>query len=466
VWVKDIRFPGPEWLGISRFDGSAWTSYPVEEVLPSDRLGVPKDAPDRGSLWTTVAGADGDVWVGGCGGISHFVDGVWTSYPSAELGLNNVMSIAVADGTVWIGGEGIGAPAIARFDGTTWDRVEQGVAGNGDEYQYTTVVAAGGQIWAAVNGALLRWDGETFLQVVGADRPQEITSPMVAVDRDELWTGDWSGGAWRLLGDQWTHFDDRADLPGELHDLTLAPDGTLWATTKKGVWRFDGSRWEETATGDYRAIAFAPDGQPWAAGSVPGTVVPRETAIGPVGGATLPTPAPLDPFGFRFVVAAADDVWAGSPGSWGIGAGLAHFDGTEWTRVTPVEGQPYFAVSGIEIAPNGDVWVSLVIFDPSEPNAPDPIVVARFDGSSWQIYRDASGVSFGTLQRASGRLDLAPDGTPVLAAPPGLVKFRDGAWTLLQEGWFEDFSTRPTARSGSRGTASSGFRPRDRRRRL
>ena len=437
VWVKDIRFPGPEWLGISRLDGSAWTSYPLDEVLPSDQLGVPKDNPDRGSLWTTVAGADGDVWVGGCGGISHFVGGSWTSYPSLPLGLNNVMSIAVADdGAVWIGSEAIGGPVIARFDGTSWAPVTDGLVDNGEEYQYTDVLAAGGQVWAVVNGALLRWDGEAFVPVLEVDRPQELMSPFLAAGPDELWTGDWgAGGAWRLLGDTWTHFDDRAELPGELQGLALGPEGTLWATSTQGAWRFDGSRWGLAESGDFHAIAFGPDGGVWVAG---------KHTVQRVGGSALPGKVPFISDTTSLVVLADDDVWAASRGGWMPG-GLAHFDGERWTDVEPIEGNAYAAdwISGLEVTPDGDVWVSLANVDTERPNQPDPVVVARFDGSSWRTYNDADGVPFGMTNDGFGRLEIAPDGTPVLSAAPGLVEFRDGAWTLLQEGRFGDFSIAP-----------------------
>jgi hypothetical protein len=314
--------------------------------------------------------------------------------------------------------------------------VEQGLTDNGEEYQYTTVVAAEDQIWAAVNGALLRWDGEAFVQVVGVDRPQELMSPLVAVGRDELWTGDWgAGGAWRLRGDTWTHFDDRVDLPGELQDLALAPDGTLWATTEQGIWRFDGSRWGLAESGDFHSIAFGPDGGIWVAG---------KHTVQRAGGDALPGKVPFLSDTTTLAVFADDDVWASSSGGF-LPGGLAHFDGTRWAGVEPVEGHTNDFILDLEITPDGNLWASLILFDATDldPAAPRTMVVARFDGSSWRTYRDAGGVQFDSSGSASGRLELTPDGTLVLGAESGLVAFRGGAWTLLQEGSFQDFSIAP-----------------------
>jgi hypothetical protein len=330
----------------------------------------------------------------------------------------------------------VGGPAIARFDGATWSRVEQGITDNGDDWQYTTVVAAGDQTWAVVDGALLRWSGEAFVAAAAPDRPQEITSPMVAVGRDELWARDfWSGGAWRLLEDGWTHFDSSAGLLGELHDLALAPDGTLWATTKDGVWTFDGSAWAEQEADDYDTLAFGPDGDAWVTSG--GN---QEPSVQRVNGDPLPGAAPFIGGVTALEVLGEDDVWAASSGGY-LPGGLAHFDGKGWTQMKPIEGRDFDYVMDLEVTPDGDVWASFLLFDATAENpAPSPIVVARFDGASWQIYRDAEGVPLGS---GPGTLELTPDGTLVVAAESGLVEFRDGAWTLLQEGSFQDFSIAP-----------------------
>jgi len=101
------------WCGTNRgvcfFSGSTWTTYTTEDGLVSDYVS------------SLAFGVNGDLWVAGgeyggfhdrtpceyttTGGISHFENGVWTSYTKDDgLVRNYVGTIAVApDGSVWCG---------------------------------------------------------------------------------------------------------------------------------------------------------------------------------------------------------------------------------------------------------------------------------------------------------------------------------------------------------------------------
>ncbi|MEW6059883.1 MAG: hypothetical protein AB1551_07085 [Actinomycetota bacterium] len=459
VWVANHTEPDapgePASLGISRFDGVTWTTYPEDELFPPDL--VTAEGWPRGGIGVIVPVSAGDVWVGGGGAVAHFVDGAWTSYGSAELGLATVASIAVTDGEVWIAG-GFplgGSPAIARFDGTTWTPVSDGLEGSGHEpveltseggaAEYTKVVAGRGEIWATTWAALYRSDGSRWLRVPVDERPPEMGA-IAAAGAGELWMTDapWDG-VWRLQGNRWTHIGDTGGDPPDCRDLLATADGSVWAWGSGGLASFDGTGWELLDTEEHATLALGPDGEAWTATTPEGDPGQPGSIVGPVGGTPIPDPAPVYPVG-SLVVASDGDVWIGSSGpGWGSPGipGLAHYDGIGWTPVTPVEGKPDFYVYDIELDPSGEVWVSLGPWDPSAPDGPTEYLVARFDGSTWRTYGDAEGVPFDVSAGWAMQLEPAPGATMLLVTGRGLFEFRDDAWTLLQEGTFYEVSVAP-----------------------
>lgn len=437
VWVENIRYPGPDRLGISRFDGNAWSSYPVEEVFPFGAFG-----PDGGAIWTIVPGPTGDVWVGGNGAVSHFENGAWTAYPSDVLGLRNVMSIAVADGVVWVGGEATGSPAIARFDGASWVSVSDGLEGDAGN-EYTQLAATPDGLWATTNTGLFRLAGSRWERVTTGDRPSDVMPPIVAAGADELWMGDWNarGGVWHLEGDRWTHFDEADGLPGgDLHAIAVAEDGTAWVAAKHGLGSFDGTSWRRVEPGRHTAVTVARNGVVWTASGELGEGVEGGWTIAPVGGTPLPMLTLLETKVDALAVGPDGDVWAGSAGWWELGGGLARFDGESWEPMEPVaDAGSRILVTDIEVTPDGDVWVALEV--PAEAEGTfTGLLLARYHDGAWTTFGEADGV---TLDGGfwGEPLDVATDGSLLVAAQEGLLAYRDGAWSVLQAGIFQRGTT-------------------------
>ena len=429
LWVSNDRFPGPKGMGVSRFDGSAWTTWTTREGLPSDDVFAIDGAPN------------GDVWVGARDGVARFTEGRWIAYPGSETGISNVRSLVATATEVWIAGfngDGQEGDHAARFDGTAWAPVTfDGTASTGGTFGIQ-FARGPSSVWATANGTVYRLDGSSWTSVTAFPGWSGAIGAITSANGNELWVSAWSDGAWRLDGETRTRW--RELLPGWLssdtvNGIAVGEDRAVWAATSAGLARFDGSGWQEISAGDHQAIALGPDGVPWTA-----RADPDGPSVGRVGGARIPEPVPL--VSVRTLAVASDrDVWAGTAGYFN---GLAHFDGDGWTSVTPVEGQPNFGVLDIQVAPKGDIWVALVPFDPATPSALDPLVVARFDGSGWTVYRDADGVPFGNINDGSiGDLAISPSGVPLLTAGPGLLEFHHDRWSLLQEGRFSHVSVAP-----------------------
>jgi hypothetical protein len=427
LWVANDRSPGPEGMGVSRFDGTAWTTWTTRAGLPSDGVFAIDVAPS------------GDVWVGTRHGVARFSEGTWVAYPPSQTGIANVRSLVATDADVWIAGwngDGADGDHVARFDGSAWAPATIGGEAGAGAPSQVQITRGAGSVWATENGVLYRLDGSNWRFVAGLGEGPSSIGPLAATGADEVWLGAWSDGLWRFDGGTWTHFG--APLPGRLpsdvvNGIVVTSDGAVWASTSAGLARFAGDGWEEVADGDHQTIALGPDGVPWTAREGPDGPI-----VGPVGGSPIPEPVPLVTVRTLGVVSDSD-VWAGTGGYFN---GLAHYDGSRWTPVTPVEGQPDFGVVDILVAPEGDVWVSLVFFGPERGY---PGVVARFDGRGWTVYRDADGVALGTLDEGviGGDLAISPGGVPLLASGSGLLEFRDGEWSLAQEGRFSRVSVTP-----------------------
>ena len=116
-------------------------------------------------------------------------------------------------------------------------------------------------------------------------------------------------------------------------------------------------------------------------------------------------------------VAAAPDgtIWVGTQGIYGdpdgdiLPAGVARFDGTEWTEVTTSDGL-VSDEARVSAGPDGTVW------------ALHPEGISRFDGDSWVGYPELGN---------GGNAAVSPDGTLWVASSSGVVGFDGTAITRL-----------------------------------
>jgi hypothetical protein len=265
VWTIDYerREGGDEnLLGVSMWDGSAWTSYSPDE-LP----GLPEDW-DWGTA--LVASGDGSVWVRSGGRVARFRADRWTEYEVGGLAgaatWNASLRAVGDDGRLWFVQEGcLDEPCGVRihaYDGstlTTYDE-EDGLPGAADVgWHGGTVLAGPGFVVASTEAGLYRSiDGSwqrLELSMPSAPLPPGSSPPggvtaLVALTRDEVWAayqlddrgtdGARSGGLFRFDGTAW----HREQLPVEapMGGMAIAPDGSLWVATTSGpVVRHEGT---------------------------------------------------------------------------------------------------------------------------------------------------------------------------------------------------------------------------------
>ncbi len=429
VWVAGDRV-------VSSFNGRAWTTWTEGDGAPPD-LGEP-----------IVAGPTGEVWVGTDDGVARFLDGSWSEYTGSETGIPDVWSVAATNELVLITGYHNNQGRFALFDGSVWTSVTT-PDGLGATSAHPSVAAdPRGVLWAATGDAgLFRSDGSTWMQAVPSGGPSGLA--LASTGLDELWVtggplqdhGSYLGyrsDIWRIREGATTRYGREDGLPGGLVGaIAVAPDGVPWVATEEGLARFDGSRWEEIASGPHDAIAFGPDGSVWTASG---------STIREVGGTAVPGQVPLLGSVTSFRVIRGDEIWAASCEGWwdACERAIAHFDGEAWEIVEPAGLADDSLVRDLGVTAEGDVWISALV-----PSANDrwAVTALRYRDGAWtEVVETDTEVPLDTpspMDRGFfdlGGIGTTPDGRVLLLAPGGPFAFGDGSWSQVASGRFSDLS--------------------------
>ncbi|MBN1976958.1 MAG: hypothetical protein JW918_06115 [Anaerolineae bacterium] len=272
--------------GIARFDGTSWTTYSAEDILPGVSFGNLILAPD-GTIWVgTYTYASRSISHGH--GVARFDGETWTVYTAANSRLadNFVNDIALAaDGALWFGTR----TGVSRFDGETWTTYDVITVLPTNDLPYNeirrVITTPGGLVCCELTGAVSCLDGESWTAYTQADGLYAregiglTTILSTAVDQDgALWLGTNEGGISRFDGASWTTYTTADGLPhNQVNAIAVAPDGAIWVGTLGGAARFDpsassgrgGSTWTTFTTADgladniVQAIVVASDGDLW-----------------------------------------------------------------------------------------------------------------------------------------------------------------------------------------------------------
>lgn len=406
VWAKTGR-------GLAYFDGSDWSSDDSGANPPPDDTMFM----DGNVRWKTVSGGvsvyidgiwtdytesdglsnarvydvdmdtSGRLWFGTYNGLSVF-DGVsWTTYTTADgLADNYISTIMVEDSDdVWVGTRN---EAVSRFDGVKWDTHVFPDAG---KFSSPSDIVRGGDgaLWVGLLRGLMRFDGESWEPVRFTDAPMIDKYDSVAVTpQGVVWVGSY-GGVSRFDGVNWTSFTVNDGLAGEtVLAIRVGTDGRIWFVTNGGLSMYDGVAWDSF---------FLNEG--------PARFSSLQLEIAPNG-----------------------DVW------YGTGAWLYHYDGESWKRYSTLDGLPSNSINAIAFAPDGTVWVAAFRVESLTGG------VARYDGERWVSYYEEDGLANNYVTS----LAVTPDGvvwagTCAVAfshdikppKPGGLSRFDDGTWTVV-----------------------------------
>lgn len=418
--------------GLSRFDGTTWTTLTTDQGMPSMSVKALAVDPRDGSLWAgtlatgidaglvhVVNGAvaavydqfvlsnfenvravtvtrDGEVWVGYDAGIARLVNGAFE-----ETSAGNALSALVegAHGELWFG---TGTRGVGSMDAGSLKLVPSGPPSN-------TILALhcdpAGVLWVATTGGLSRFEGAAWRSYSKFDLLPELTDGLVAVrDLSPAALGDsidgqgivWIGGTATVAG------------PTQNLKLVRRANGRL-----RAIGTADG-----LPTGPLRSIALSDSGAIWCALSqgVAGGGVARVRVDGSVARVLS------GPEGFPPTYGVAD---AGNGAAWAAtrdGAFLVEQNGF---RALPIGagGMPDASLTGVAVEASGRTWFSTGE-NPSQIDARRAVGAVRFDpaDSSYMIVGTAQGMPTDTLSGVT----VAPNGDVWFASREGAIRYRDG----------------------------------------
>jgi sugar lactone lactonase YvrE len=452
-WVRDAdpdSPPGsPVYLGwVSRFDGSSWTTFDATDAAP---LG--------GGVFTITQLPDGAVWVASAAGLARFDGSSWTD-AEGPWGTWGASVAAAPDGATWVEAyDSDGAITVARFDGRSWVSYgpSDGLPGpNESAYAVGNTLPTKDGVFVGTGAGIYRLaDGRWERAWPRDPSPLVDLRNLLAISRDELWATDIQRALWHFQGDTWTRdLMDPSHPLDEVHALTLAPDGTLWAAGSDGVgYRRDG-RWTVADAGEASAITVGRDGTVWVGGGsgeecrlstlqLDGTAWVRRAVAG----------CPPDiPVLSSLAVDANGVLWAAwmtgiarcDGGAWGcMGprvAGLARLDGQRWEVIRELGGSEFTTITIVGATSTGDLWV---VDDPTESRdtaqRKNPVRAARFDGTAWTVVELPEGLMSDIVAAPDGTLWAWAYWTPASTGDGrggdrGPARYDGTAWTFPYDG--------------------------------
>lgn len=180
--------------------------------------------------------------------------------------------------------------------------------------------------------------------------------------------------------------------PGDINALTESSDGSLWAGTRRDVFRWDGTSWS-TVPGRETAVVWAlaidRTGAVWVGGRGVSrydgtgweTFATTRVDLGPAGGTTQ-----LGRWLVSSIAEAPDaSIWIVTD------EGLFRYEGNTWTRPLTIRdvGSDPLRFATVTWASDGAAWVGVCNWFGLPP---DRTLFARYDGTAWVGYGSADGL--------------------------------------------------------------------------
>jgi len=300
----------------------------------------------------TMAMDGDDLWMGTMKGIIRFnpkkgEHQIYTPKNTEGGFIARAVYILSVDskGNKWVGTYGGG---LSRFDGKTWKRYSKD-DGLGDNWVYDIEYDRDGKMWVATWDGVSVFDGERFKTYRVADGLPDKWVYSIALDRDGVFWFGTEGGISRFDGKTWTTYSHKNGIGGGIQE---SPGGGT-----AGAYPAEGGADDGLEKGDYKS-----------------NFLEHHMKAGKQNAAANPD------FIISSTVDDRDRKWFGT---WG--AGVARFDGKDWTSFTTKDGLGGDYIFALVTDGEGRVWAG------TNGGA------SWFDGARWRNIDKSTGLQDDTI---------------------------------------------------------------------
>ena len=388
--IDGVIWVGTATAGVSRYDGTTWQTFTVENGLPGN------DVRDL------AVASDGTVWLATSDGIGRYDGRRWFNYTRSrtllQLPSNDVTSLAIGpDGQTIYAGTTEG---VVQFNGRSWESLAQ-IGSDAVNQVQDVAVTPDSRLWAATQAGLSMFDGSRWqlftsanglasedVRTVAANADGSIwlgyaeqefgltqfelnngipTATAVSPPTEQIFTIYPSGNSLMLgsadgllrregTGD-WQMRLPPNDIPANEFVNLLVADGQPWLGTANSVSRFNGSSWAlvdglpETAVSSLNQDT---NGHLWATfGSVGQGAATFDPISGDWQAVSCPVTGPASPDVRQIAQTADGRLWFATE------VGVAEFNpqSQRWNLFTEADGLPGSQVRALALHPDGSLWV-------------------------------------------------------------------------------------------------------------
>jgi len=256
IWI------GTWFNGVSKFDGTNWTTYTTANGLVSN------------SVQDISIDAQNNIWFGTANGVSVFDGTTWKSYTTADGLCNNSITAIAFDlnGNKWLVSNYNG---VSMYNDTIWTNYStaDGLVNN---EVFSIGIDSNGNKWFGTNDGVSKFDGVTWTTYNQYNSPLVGYSiyPIGIDQQDNVWFGMQGGnGVSKFDGVNWTIYNpgNSGITDGAVFSIATDPlNSNVWLGTTGGsqgiVNMFDGTDWTYYELYSITDIAIDAQGNKWFAG--------------------------------------------------------------------------------------------------------------------------------------------------------------------------------------------------------